>query len=361
VVSSYVPDEIWVERSERATDLVQTVLARLEGRPVHVVEDANDVGAPSFAAGKRRMVLQRHRGSFLKHCPAGTSGLVCCNYLVVNLASNCPFDCSYCFLQEYLADNRPLRVFTNIDEALAEIGEIVRARPDRPFRIGTGELTDSLALDRLTGLSRRLVPYFAELPNATLELKTKSAEIGELLNLDSRGRTVVSWSVNAPAIVEREEHGTATLAERLDAARRLTNAGYRVGFHFDPLVEHEGWEDGYGAAVRDVFASVPHAAIAWISLGSLRLTAGLERRIRGRGGAQPILGGELVAGPDGKSRVWLGLRMRMYRFVASLIREAAPEVPTYLCMEKAGVWDRVMGEMPSDRALGLRLASGSAR
>lgn len=359
-MSSYVPDEIWVERSELESDLVQTVLARLEGRPVRTVDDPNEVDAPSFAAGKRHIVLQRHRGSFLKHCPAGTSGLVCCNYLVVNLASNCPFDCSYCFLQEYLADNRPLRVFTNVDEALDEIGTIVRARPDRPFRIGTGELTDSLALDHLTGLSSRLVPYFAELPNATLELKTKSSEIADLLKLDACGRTVVSWSVNAPAIVEREEHGTAMLAQRLDAARRLTRAGYRVGFHFDPLVEHEGWEEGYGAAVRDVFASVPHAAIAWISLGSLRLTPSLEHRIRGRGGAQRVLAGELVAGADGKSRVWLGLRMRMYRFVAGLIRAAAPEVPIYLCMESAAVWDRVMGEIPTDRALGLRLASGTA-
>jgi spore photoproduct lyase len=50
------------------------------------------------------LVLQRHRGGFLRHCPAGTAGLVCCNYLVVNLASNCPMDCSYCFLQDYLAD-----------------------------------------------------------------------------------------------------------------------------------------------------------------------------------------------------------------------------------------------------------------
>ena len=105
---------------------------------------------------------------------------------------------------------------------------LTRARPDRPFRIGTGELTDSLALDRLTGLSRRLVPYFAELPNATLELKTKSAEIGELLNLDSRGRTVVSWSVNAPAIVERDPAG---LRHLLRGERQVVKARLRRDRH----------------------------------------------------------------------------------------------------------------------------------
>ena len=34
-------------------------------------------------------------------------------------------------------------------------------------------------------------------------------------------------------------------------------------------------------------------------------------------------------------------------------------VPLYLCMEPAGVWERVMGDVPTDRSLGLRLAAGA--
>ena len=69
-----------------------------------------------FASGKRRLVLQRHHGTFLQHCPAGTTGMVCCNYLVVNFASNCPYDCSYCFLQDYVANNPAVKIYTNVDE-----------------------------------------------------------------------------------------------------------------------------------------------------------------------------------------------------------------------------------------------------
>jgi spore photoproduct lyase len=360
LVSRFVPDEVWIERSELHGPVAQTVLERLDGQPVRVVDDGAGVAAASFSAGKRRLVLQRQRGSFLRHCPAGTGGLVCCNYLVVNLSSNCPFDCSYCFLQEYLAENRPLRVFTNVDDALAEIAAVVRARPERSFRIGTGELADSLALDHLTAVTRRLVPFFAAHANAVLELKTKSDRVEELLDLDPQGRVVVSWSVNAAAVIEAEEHGTARLAERLAAAGRVEAAGYRVGFHFDPLVDFDGWEEGYRDAVRAVLSAVRPASIAWVSLGSLRLTPALARRIRARGAGQRILGGELVPGADGKSRVWFGLRARMYRFVAELLGRAAPEVPVYLCMENAAVWERVMGRAPSDRALGLRLAAGAA-
>src|SRR5256886_11327123 len=62
------------------------------------------------------LLFARQRATFLEHCPAGTPGLVCCNYLVVSLISNCPMDCSYCFLQEYLANNPTLKVFTNVED-----------------------------------------------------------------------------------------------------------------------------------------------------------------------------------------------------------------------------------------------------
>jgi len=85
-------------------------------------------------------------------------------------------DCSYCFLQEYLANNPTLKVFTNIDDLLGEVAKWWIVNPGDNFRIGTGELSDSLALDHLLGFSADLVPFFF-LPsgkNVLLELKTKS-------------------------------------------------------------------------------------------------------------------------------------------------------------------------------------------
>lgn len=354
----FVPDEIWIERGERDTPIAQTVLARTCGVPVRVVDDLALAEPTDFATGKRRLVLQRNRGTFLKACPAGTPGLVCCNYLVVSLASNCPLDCTYCFLQDYVANNPALKAFTNVDDALGEVAAVLRAHPDRLFRIGTGEVADSLALDPITGLSRLLVPYFAGFENAQLELKTKTDCVDDLLEVDPRGRVVVAWSVNAPEIVACEEAGTATLEERLAAARRVQQAGYRLGFHFDPLVEFEGWESGYQRALEAIADGVDLDRVAWVSLGSLRMTPPLARVIRARQRGRHVLAGELVPCADGKSRVWLGLRVRMYRFLVERLRAMSPSLMIYLCMETPGVWERVMADVPSDRGLGLRLASG---
>jgi spore photoproduct lyase len=359
VVSRFVPDAVWIERSELDTPVARALRARYAG-PLTPFDGHPPVRPASVRDGKRVLVLQRHRGAFLRHCPAGTAGLVCCNYLVVNLASNCPMDCSYCFLQDYLADAPALTAYTNVADALAEVGAVLAAHPDRQFRIGTGELSDSLALDPLTDLSRQLVPFFAARRNAVLELKTKTDCVDGLLDLDPGGRVVVSWSVNAAAVVERDEPGTATLAARLAAARRVQQGGYRVGFHFDPLIEHEGWEAGYAASIEAIAAALNPTAIAWVSLGGLRLSPGLAQAVWQRPQPGHTLGAELVAGADGKARIWRGLRLRMYRTLIARLRAALGDVPLYLCMEPAGVWERVMGDVPTDRALGLRLAAGVA-
>lgn len=355
----FVPDEVWIEPGELETPIAQTVRSRLPDRPFRLADDLRAAEPADFEAGKRRLVLRRHRSSFLQACPAGTNGLVCCSYLVLNLASNCPLDCSYCFLQEYLANNPALKAFTNVQDALAEVEAVVRAHPQRSFRIGTGELADSLALDPLTALSRHLVPFFAELPNAVLELKTKTDCIEELLDLDPKDRVVVSWSVNAPQVIAADEAGVATLEERIAAARRVQSAGYRLGFHFDPLVEFDGWEKGYAAAVETIFSAVDLERVAWVSLGGLRLTRGLSDVIRRRRRGRYVLGSEMVPSADGKARIWHGMRMRMYRLMVGELQRIGPKMPLYLCMEAPSVWERVMNDTPTDRLLGMRLAAGA--
>jgi spore photoproduct lyase len=351
------PDSVWIEASEEGSALAQRVRARLPQASVQIVDDIRAAEPSSFAAGKRRLLVQRHRGTFLQHCPAGTTGMVCCNYLVMSFASNCPFDCSYCFLQDYLRNNPALKVFTNVSDGLAEIDAVLRAHPERTFRIGTGELADSLALDHLTDLSCELVPFFAQHSNALLELKTKSDTIENLLRLDPRDRIVVSWSVNAATIMEREEPGTATFEQRIVAAARVQAAGYKVGFHFDPLIAHDGWEEGYRDIIATLFQRLDTRRIAWVSLGSMRLGPGLKAAMKARTQHPAILNSELVPGPDGKDRVWRGLRVKMYRRMLEWLREVDARMPLYICMEPAGVWEKVFGEAPSDREVAQRLVA----
>src|SRR5580658_4098164 len=282
-------DHIYIEDACRDTPLARRVFARANAvAPVTFVDDGRVVARPqpgvadSFAAGKRRMVIMRRRSPFLMACPAGSAKFACCGYLVLTLASNCPMDCSYCFLQEYVADNPGFQVYANYDDAFAEIDKRAASAPARHFRIGTGDLADSLAMDSLTGLSIDLVNFFARRENLTLELKTKTDEIENLLTVDPKGRVLVSWTLSADAVYRSSEHLTASPTARIAAARAVLDAGYRVAFHFDPLIAYPGAERDYARLIDELLDSVPAKKIAFISLGGLRMTPRLRGIARDR-------------------------------------------------------------------------------
>ena len=264
-------------------------------------------------------------------------------------------DCSYCYLQEYLADNSELKVFSNVDDLLTEAEELLNRAPPILFPDWHGEITDSLALDPYIGFTNEIVPFFAEQSNVLLELKTKSDCVEGLLVLDPKDRVVVSWSMNPQRVIDLDEHGTASLRERLLAARRCQDAGYRLGFHFDPIVEYPNWESDYKEALDQTFSSVDWRRIAWLSMGVLRDTPSLKRIIRERFPRTQLLTGEQVLCPDGKLRYFQPMRVDIYRKMLHWIRRAAPTVKVYLCMESKEVWEQVFGFAPScERSLATK-------
>jgi spore photoproduct lyase len=268
---------------------------------------------------------------------------------VINIGMNCPMDCVYCILQAYL-NNPWLSFFVNVDDLLAELEVALAGEPQRFFRIGTGEFTDSLALDSLTHLSPRLVRFMASRENAVLELKSKSVNIGNLAGLDHRGRTVVAWSLNSPPIMAREEIRTASLAERLQAAQQCAAWGYRLAFHFDPIILHEGWQEGYRQTIAQLFASVPAKSIAWISMGALRYLPPLKQIAAERFPASRFFYQEFIDGLDGKRRYFRTQRVAMYRFILNELRQYAHQrTCIYFCMENDTIWREVFGFTPEEQ------------
>ena len=310
---------------------------------------AIDGGYPAnLTGGKRHLLLCRNRGAFFKPCP-GTREYRCCDYQVLNIGMNCPMDCVYCILQAYL-NNPWLSFFVNVEDLFAELDRALTAEPERFFRIGTGEFTDSLALDSLTRLSPRLVAAMAGHKNAVLELKTKSASVANLEGLDHRGRTIVAWSLNSPAIMAREEIRTASLEERLQAAVRCAGWGYRLAFHFDPIILHPGWQEGYRATIDRLFATVPAEAIAWISLGALRYLPPLKQIAASRFPASRFFYQEFIDGLDGKRRYVRPQRVAMYAPIVDALKKSAhPETCIYFCMENDTIWREVFGYIPDER------------
>lgn len=286
--------------------------------------------------GKHTLYLCNNRGSFFKPCPA-TKEYRCCDYHVLNIGMGCPMDCVYCILQAYL-NNDWMSFFVNTDDLIAEL-DLAFKRTNQFWRIGTGEFTDSLAIDTITGLSPLLVNYMRDKPRGVLELKTKSANIQNLLDLDHNGKTIVAWSLNATKIMAKEEIRTASLSERLQAAKTCAEKGYKLGFHFDPIIYHEGWQDGYRQTIKALFATVPAEKISWISLGALRFLPALKPFALTRFPSSTFFHEEFILGLDNKYRYFRSLRVEMYSFILDLLRHyTADHTCLYFCMESDEIW-----------------------
>jgi spore photoproduct lyase len=357
-------DEIAIEERCRTSALAARVISCAPATvSVSFVADARDAirsasgAADPFGAGKRRMVVMDRRAPFLMACPASSSEFACCGYLVLVLASNCPMDCSYCFLQEYLADNPAFQVYANYANAFDELERATQRASGRALRVGTGELADSLAFDRMTGISRDLVEFCASRESLLLELKTKTDEIDNLLTVDPRGRTLVSWTLSPPRVFSSSEKRTASPAARLASARRVLEAGYKVGFHLDPVIAYPGAERDYIELLDDLFDTISPERIAYISLGGLRMTPALRSAARRRHPQDPLLCGEEVFAPDGRYRTFTPLRASLLRRLERRIAAASPAIMRYLCMEPPSMHRRVLGHAPAPAAaLGAALA-----
>lgn len=355
---------LYIDEAVEHHPAVLTVQEALPAVPVFVVPDAVKIHEAlagtqdPIAAGKRVLFVTCNKGSFLKKCP-GTKSYICCGYQILYVGTYCTMDCAYCILQAYF--HPPvLQYFVNQERLFSELDDLVRSRRPPFHRIGTGEFTDSLIWEPWTGLSRDLVPYFAQQDRVVLELKTKTARVGGLRGLEHNRKTIVAWSLNSPAIIRSEERGTASMRARLRAAAQCEAWGYPLAFHLDPLILYEGWEKDYRRLVRELFHSVSAQNIVWISLGSFRFMPSLKPIIQKRFRKSRIIYGEFIPGLDGKMRYFKSLRIELYRKMAAWIRELAPDVILYLCMEDDEVWERALGFIPEDRGGLSRILDESA-
>lgn len=348
----YKPEFILIDRLVEHLPTTQAIVSKFKNVDVTIIDDVHAVKRPAdFSQAKKTMVITAHRGEPFKPCQGIGAGHLCCNYWIIDLVSNCPLDCSYCILQYYLKNNPLLTIYTNVDEILTKASIKIASDGSRHYRIGTGELSDSLALDHITGFSKKLIEYFSNHPNVTLELKTKTANIGHLLKLNHNERTAIAWSVNPEKFIAAEEIGTATLAERFEAAKTALDAGYKIAFHFDPIVMTETWEEDYKEVVNGIIENFSPDKIAWISLGTLRFPNEMKDIVMKRFPKSKIFYNEFVP-VNGKVRYFRPIRENIYQKMIEWLAPFKEKTPIYLCMETKTIWEKIMPDIhPTNKSI----------
>jgi spore photoproduct lyase len=332
--------KIIVEEEIAGLSKTKDIISRFKGVPV---EYTTSVKRQKSGYKNAELIIAKQRGPFIKKCP-GTCGYSCCDYYIINLGIGCSFNCTYCYLNQYM--NTPFIAYVNIEDAVDEIKKFCSDKSSKIVRLGSGEFIDSIGFDGITNYNKVLIPKISNIANLLYEIKTKSSQIDHLLELKHNNKVVISWSLNTEKVIAEDELGAANLNDRIKAAKKCQEAGYKIGFHFDPLIYYDNWQTDYKNVVDLIFKNINPENIAWISLGALRFNPKLKKIIMKKFPNSRIIYEELIPGLDGKLRYFIAIRKKMFKTMVRYIGAYSKDTPVYLCMENKSL-AREVGAIPS--------------
>lgn len=335
----------WVDESltehiqgrQRTKALVRSILDKIDEERKRPTEYRNFFPPEREADKYQSQIVGSH--TLMGRCPCPVEGekTRCCNLKTLDAVQQCAFGCSYCSIQSFY-NSHEIRIVENLSDRLKHL----QLDPDT-WHIGTGQSSDSLlwgndfkTLEALAILAKRY-------PDLILELKTKSKRT-DWLSLDLPQNIIATWSLNAKTIIEKEEHLTATLEQRLAAARKVADKGRLVGFHLHPMVYFQGWEDEYATLVEKLTNLFAPEEVMMVSLGTLTFTKAVLRQLRTTLATSRILDMQLTEAA-GKYSYPLATKQSMFshaysRFPASW-KKGSPFF--YLCMEDPSLWVPTFG------------------
>lgn len=274
----------------------------------------------------------------LGYCPVASEKTRCCNLLTLDAVQNCGFDCSYCSIQSFYHDNRVI-----FDTTFADKLSQLKLDPDKTYHIGTGQSSDSLMWGNNHKLLDSLIQFADSNPNVILELKTKSANITHLSRVQIPSNIICTWSLNTQTIIQNEEHATASMEQRLQAARKIADRGSVVGFHFHPIIHYADWREEYSQLYQLLQQMFHPSEVAMVSLGTLTFIKPVLKRIRERHFYSNILKMPMVEAA-GKLSYPEEIKLEMFSHAYdSFTQQWQNEVFFYLCMEAHNMWQPVFG------------------
>lgn len=169
---------------------------------------------------------------------------------------NCVFDCAYCYLKGAFKNDFQV-YFVNYDEIKNEISEVIGQTPpvhdvhfppqlrgtEGELRFYSSDYSDILWSNNLSNFLEEFVPFFEKFEDVMMEVRTKSTNIEEILNLWFIPKnTEFAFSLNPKELIEKYETWTPWLNDRIKAINKLLEHGYKVWLRFLPLLPVKDYE-----------------------------------------------------------------------------------------------------------------------
>ena len=288
----------------------------------------------------------------LKHEGRITMGgdMVCRPAWRLNTMLGCPHHCVYCAFGELIP------MYVNMGAYCERLVNLMAANPWQQTYL-YDDAAEALFPEPALGAIEGMIECCKQFPDRHLVIHTKSANVDFLRDLDHQGRCTMTWSLTSSLQSREAEPFSATMEERVEAARKCASWGYPVRIKFKPIVPFAGWREHAREMIRQILSvkldNISLFTIAWMDVDDLKTCFPVELLDQGF----------LKAAEDAKEEMKTRsvkpyphhVRAEIYRFYIQEIRAINPDVPITLCTEAPDMWEELaplVGQKPRDFVCG---------
>jgi spore photoproduct lyase len=259
VSHTFIPKRVFFEPKALEYPIGQELYERFQGMKIPIIMTGShnrvsgipgDTSQQAYREAKNTLVVGIRKSLSFAGCKPSA-------HYQLPLTTSCSSMCEYCYLATTLGKKPYLRVYVNVEEILGQASRYIEERAPEITWFEGAATSDPIPTEYLTGLLYKTIEFFGEQPLGRFRFVTKHDRVDSLLTAKHNGHTRFRFSINAASIIDKYEHKTPTLGQRVEAAAKVANKGYPIGFIIAPIFYYSGWEKEYSELLQELDKQLP--------------------------------------------------------------------------------------------------------
>lgn len=265
---------IYVEKNAMNYETVNNIISHFSNSKIIEINHYKDI----FCRSHQSYMLQEQSPKLILAVKSGNliyKGANVCNnfgnenFYYTSCIMNCIYDCEYCYLQG-MYQSANIVVFVNIEDIFDKLKEFLNIHS---VYLCISYDTDILAFENILGYVNKWVDFARKHKNLTIELRTKSSNFKSISKIEPIDNVILAWTLSPQEIIEKFEHNTPSLEQRISNINNALNKKWKVRLCFEPIVYEKGFREVYSNFIKYLFSSISYESIYDISIGTFRVSS----------------------------------------------------------------------------------------
>lgn len=260
----FIPRRVIFEKRALDYELGNSILEEFKDKKVELMYSNNGriIGIPGntpsemYFEGKNTLVVGVRKNLNFATCKPSA------NYQLP-IVSGCMGMCEYCYLNTQMGKKPYVKIYVNIDEILLRSQEYIDERKPNITIFEGAATSDPVPVEYYSRALKKSIEFFGKSELGKFRFVTKFTDIDTILGLSHNGNTTIRFSINTDRVINAYEHKTTAVSERITAANKLYNDGYKIGFIIAPVFLYKGWEEEYESLIELIASKFPKGNITF--------------------------------------------------------------------------------------------------